>query len=277
MTISRHLLLLLAAATCVPAWLAAQAPPPFATPPLAEGSPSGGVTPGAAQPGPTAPTSVTAKADPQAPTGRREALDVAHPPGFPAIGWWMIAPDGSAAHWLGETIRGRHLHEPINLLIVDRAAASPEHAAARLEAALAKAGYPSRFGHSNGYRGVIGDSLHPQLPVEGQTFSDEPFELNNNHGRVFGPAPIGPGGVAGAGRAFLFTAAFSRESVAPLAAVRHRYVSFNRARDDIAQRLDSLTNYGIAGFVNLDNALIGDPETSTGDHDGIAVLLVAVK
>lgn len=277
MTISRHLLLLLAATTCIPVWLAAQSSPSLAATPQADRPPSEGGATSAVRPGPTAPASATAKAGPPAPDGRRDALDVAHPPGLPAIGWWMIAPDGSAAHWLGETIRGRHLHEPINLLIVDRGATSPEHAVARVEAALAKAGYPARIGHSNGYRALIGDSLRPQVPGTGHTFSDEPFEINNNHGRVFGPVPIGPGGVAGAGRAFLFTAAFSRESVDPLGAIRHRYASFNRARDDIAQRLDDLTHYGIAGFVNLDNALIGDPETSTGDHDGIAVLVVATR
>ena len=39
---------------------------------------------------------------------------VANPPGLPAIGRWMIAPDGTIAHWLGQIVGGKRLHEPVN-------------------------------------------------------------------------------------------------------------------------------------------------------------------
>ena len=63
-------------------------------------------------------------------------------------------------------------------------------AAARLLAFCARAGFKSRPGHSSGYFGWIGGRLYPQLPGQrNHALADEPFEINNNHGRLFGPAP----------------------------------------------------------------------------------------
>jgi hypothetical protein len=42
-----------------------------------------------------------------------EAEAVANPPGLPAIGKWMIAADGTVAHWLREIHQGKRLHEPV--------------------------------------------------------------------------------------------------------------------------------------------------------------------
>ena len=93
------------------------------------------------------------------------------------------------------------------------------------------------------------------------------FELSNNHGRIFGPYALEKG--------YLFTAAFSREEVDPIRDPPHQYGSFNRARDDFTQRLDLHTDFKVGAFVNLGNALIGDPKLTTGDHDGIAVVVRA--
>jgi hypothetical protein len=87
----------------------------------------------------------------------------------------------------------------------------------------------------------------------------------NNHGRMFGPHPYDGG--------WLFIGAFRRERLDVLETVKHRYVSFNQARDDLSQRLDLKTDYRIKAFVDLDNALIGDPTFTVGDHDEVAVLL----
>jgi hypothetical protein len=194
--------------------------------------------------------------------------DIATPQDFPAVGKWMIDPSGVPAHWLGETYRGKTLREPINVLIVDGFATSAEDAKQRFVAACQKAGYPARAGHSSGYKGYIAGAFYGQLPEQKEhAFSNGPFELDNNHGRVLGPASTG-------GKYYLI-AAFSRENVDPFTKVKHLYGSFNQARDNFTQRMDEHTTYKIAGFVNLDNALIGDPQISTGDHDGIAVLLVA--
>lgn len=194
--------------------------------------------------------------------------NVATPQGLPEIGKWMLTGQGVPSDWLGEIYRGKNLREPINVIIVDEGAASAEDAKERLKAAAAKAGYPVRFGHSTGYRGLIGGSLYAQLPQgRDDAFSNDVFEVDNNHGRIFGPHP--------AGRAFVFIAAFSREDVDPFRDPGHRYASFNRARDDFTQQLDRATGYRISGFVPLGNALIDDPEFTTGDHDGMAVLLRA--
>jgi hypothetical protein len=198
----------------------------------------------------------------------QQDADVATPEGLPAIGKWMLTAKGVPSDWLGEVYRGKNLREPINVIIVDEGASSAEDAKARLLAAAARAGYPVRFGHSAGYQGFIGGQLHAQLPKgRDDAFSNDLFEVSNNHGRIFGPHPFGQG--------YLFTGAFSREEVDPFRDPPHQYGSFNRARDDFTQRLDRSTVYKVSGFVNLGNALIDDPKLTTGDHDGMAVVVRA--
>jgi len=199
---------------------------------------------------------------------RASSADEAFPSGLPAIGKWMIAPDGAPAHWLNQIYYGKNLREPINVIIVDRAAKSSADAQERLLRALNVAGFPLRFGHSRGYAGLIGGVRSGQLGTgKSATFSDEPFELNNNHGRLFGPYFYDG--------AYIFTGAFSREKVDPIAQVKHEFVSFNQARDALAQRMEWRTGFKRTGFIALDNVLLDHPELSTGDHDGIAVLLEA--
>jgi hypothetical protein len=188
------------------------------------------------------------------------------PAGLPRLYKWMLSPDLVAAHWLGATVDGKELVEPLNVLFLDRRSASPDAAKTALAEALTQAGFPSRTGHSGGYFAFVAGSLRPQLPAVGNhAFSDEPFELPNNHGRVFGPTAVAEG--------FLFVAAFSREGIAPLAKVKHRYLSFNQARDAVATHLDQRTSFKRRGVIDLQNSLGNDPAHSTGDHDGQAVLL----
>jgi hypothetical protein len=190
----------------------------------------------------------------------------AHPQGLPEIGKWMIDAQAEPAHWLGESYHGKHLREPINVIVLDTASASADEARERLLRNFAAAGYRVRKGHSTGYRGYIGGVLYEQIPSEkDRAFSNEPFERHNNHGRMFGPHSCDGG--------WLFIGAFSRERLDVLETVKHRYVSFSQARDDLSQHLDLTAEYRIKAFVDLDNALIGDPTFAVGDHDGIAVLL----
>jgi hypothetical protein len=226
----------------------------------------------------TAPPAPPPAAVPALPSTPPPQEDMARPPRLPALSKWMLDPSGTPAHWLGEVYRRKRLREPINVIIVDPNAASADDAVQRLLAACEKAGYPARRGHSSGYFGFVNGSFYPQLPaVQDHAFSNEPFEVDNNHGRVFGPARLPDASEVGAVSGYLFSAAFSRETVDPFTKVKHRYGSFNRARDDFAQRMDAHTAYKITGFLSLDNALISDPTTTTGDHDGVAVLLTAVK
>lgn len=194
-----------------------------------------------------------------------QATDLAHPPGLPAIGKWMIDAEGSVAHWLGQVVDGKALREPINVIILDSVSGSAGEAMKRIEAASAAAGYPVRFGHSTGYRALIGGKPFAQLPKgRDSAFSNDVFELTNNHGRLFGPHQFGTG--------YLFTGAFSREQVR-LEAPQHGFASFNQARDDYARQLTLRSEFKLSGFVNLGNAIVGDPKIGTGDHDGVAVLL----
>ena len=195
---------------------------------------------------------------------------VAHPPGLPAIGRWMVARDGTIAHWLGEIVDGKHLHEPINVIMIDEGATSADDAKRRLIAAAAAAGFPVRFGHSTGYHGVIAGTLYGQLPQgRDDAFSNRIFEESNNHGRIFGPHRFDGGG-------YIFIAAFSREQVNFMHWPAHRYESFNAARDGFARGLDEHSVFKAAGHVPLGNA-VNDVQVTTGDHDGRAVLLRAPK
>lgn len=214
--------------------------------------------------GAPSPPQASASAPPSVPS----IDDVVAPPGLPIIGKWMIARDGTIAHWLGEALQGKRLREPINLIVVDAAAQSEKEAADRLVRAAAEAGYPIRFGHSTGYRGFIGDQLYPQLPAgRDDAFSNRVFELSNNHGRLFGPHK--------AGDVYVFTGAFSREEMRPFRWPEHGYASFNIARDDFAAKLDRSTPFKLSGRVDLQNAISDDPALTTGDHDGEAVVLRA--
>ncbi len=189
---------------------------------------------------------------------------------WPPIGKWMISKHMRPAAWLGAKMQGKALREPINIVIVDAAAGSAEEAVTRLEKACAAAGYKIREGHSAGYRGYLGGVLFHQLPVKaGHAFSNEPFELHNNHGRIFGPFPTKDG--------WMFIGALSRERFDPLTRTEHVYVSFNQARDHFARKLDEVTGYKITRRVDLGNALADDPAACTGDHDGKAVVLRAER
>jgi hypothetical protein len=192
------------------------------------------------------------------------------PSGLPSIGKWSIGADGLVAHWLGARYNGKELREPINVILVDDYAANAVDAASRVIDAAKLAGYPVREGHSSGYQAIVGGIRYPQLPAgTDHAFSNQPYVLNNNHGRIFGPYRDG--------KSWVFTAAFSREQVAPLSTPKHVYNSFNVARDDFTQKLDQLTSYKIVGFVQLDNTMVGNPGLTTGDHDGIAVRLKVQK
>lgn len=189
---------------------------------------------------------------------------------WPAFGKWMIDKRMRPAAWLGGHLGGKVLREPINVILVDAVAASADEAVTRLMEACRAAGYKSREGHSAGYRGYLGGVLFHQLPAAaGHAFSNEPFEFHNNHGRIFGPLPLG--------NAWLFIGALSREKFEPMTKTEHVYVSFSQAREDFAKKLDARSGFKISGRVELANGLADDPAATTGDHDGKAVVLRAER
>jgi len=188
-------------------------------------------------------------------------------PGIGEVGRWMITKDLVPATWLGEKLGGRTLREPVNVLLIDRTARTPEEATTRLLAAMRAAGYPPRGGHSTGYWGEVGGRLHPMLPTgQGEAFSDNPFFVPNNHGRIFGPVAVEGG--------FAFAGAFSLEGIRLLPRPGHPYRSFQVSREDLADRLNESSTFKRAGYVDMGSRL-DTPTETTGDHDGRAVLLVA--
>ncbi len=199
----------------------------------------------------------------------RLVKDVASIPSL-ALGKWMIAPDKLPARWLDVKYFGKSLREPINIIMVDERTSDLEEAKKNLYAACKSANFEARKGHSGGYSAYIAGRSYPQLPNEkDHAFSSAPYEFNNNHGRVFGPHAL-------SGKT-IFTAAFSREEIDPLDKVKHGFNSFNRARDHFALEMDRQTCFKIKRFINLENVFIADPKITTGDHDGMAVLLVCEK
>lgn len=191
------------------------------------------------------------------------------PSPMPDIGKWMVAPSGQVANWLGQPVDGKELCEPINIIILDPIATTVDAAQKRLVAASAAAGFLVRSGHSSGYGGIIDGRVYPEMPAgPGDAFSDEPFVLSNNHGRIFGPHPLPEG--------WMFIGAFSREAIEPTEKVKHGYASMNRSRDAYARGMATSAGYSVAAFPGLANAIVdGAASCSTGDHDGVAVLLRA--
>ena len=202
------------------------------------------------------------------PGARGLSDEEATPLGLPSIGFWMMRQGGDIADWLGVPFDGKRLLEPINVVIVDRFASSADEASARLLAACGKAEFPKRQGHSSGYSARLGAQRFEQFPPgSDDSFSDAVFVFSNDHGRLFGPFEWAGG--------YIFVGAFSREGVDLVTKVKHRYQSFNRARDTFARMMSERGCYEVSGYLNLGNFVVGSPELSTGDHDGVAVLLSA--
>ena len=220
----------------------------------------------AAQASATGPAAATADAT----AVKGESGEVRPIDGMPDIGLWMIAKDGQTANWLGVPYKGKKLMEPVNIVIMDGISGSPEEAVARLVAACAKAGFPGREGHSAGYSARIGGAVFPQAPPGTEDcFSDAPFTFGNDHGRIFGPLKWQD--------AYYFTAAFSREGVDLVTRVKHLFRSFDRARDAFAQALSAKTEYRVTRYLDLRNDFPDDVALTTGDHDGMAVFLEAIR
>lgn len=191
--------------------------------------------------------------------------DAAETP-YGQIGKWMINSGGRVANWVGLPLQGRTLYEPVNVVLVDRSSTSEAQARDNLVATLSKAGFPNYLAHSTtGYSGILGDSVYGQYP-NGlmQVFSNGPFYVTNDHGRVFGPSPT----ALPDGSGYLWSMAISRETGYVQGLPIHRYVTFEGAEADLAQ---GLRGAGVVQLpsINLDN-VYNTPTITTGDNDGNA-------
>jgi hypothetical protein len=186
------------------------------------------------------------------------------------IGKWMLKPDGQIADYGGEPYGGRTVYEAVNIIIVDPGAGSPEQARQRLDTAMFWSGFPAQPIHTTGFQGTIDDITYgqmPNLPLFG--YSDNLFVFPNDHGRIFGPDPVETS------TGYVWSGAFSTEQLGIVHGFLpgHTYVSSNAARNALAMRmiLSGRATYG--GMVPLDNAY-NTETTTTGDHDGYAVVLI---
>jgi len=132
-----------------------------------------------------------------------------------------------------------------------------------------KIGYGTELGHSSGYGGEIDSVEYAQIPYgKHMAFANHDFFRTNNHGRIIGAAEYK--------NAYIFIAAFSRERPTVLKGVNHLFVSFNLARNDFCDKMNTGSIYKEIGMHFLGNT-ISTTDTTTADHDGYAVVLLATK
>ena len=184
------------------------------------------------------------------------------------VGKWMLQWGNKIANWGGKKYQGRTLLEAVNVIIVDPNSTTRTQAGQRLNRAMFRSGFPARPLHSFGFRGRIDDVTYGQRPGPLLSYSDDFFLRKNDHGRIFGPDPVETD------TGFVWSAAFSTEKVGFTGWLPgHVYVSSNRARDSLATALVNSGQATFGGLVPLENAY-NTATTTTGDHDGFAVVLV---
>jgi hypothetical protein len=181
----------------------------------------------------------------------------------------MLKMNGQIADWGGKRYGGKKLLESINVIIVDPHSTTSAQANRGLNNAMLRSRFPAQPLHSFGLRGNIDGVTYGQKPKGPLlAYSNNFFLFRNDHGRFFGPDPI----QTDAG--FVWSGAFSTEQVGFSGLLPgHVYVSSNEARDALAHQLVSSGRATYGGLVPLENAY-NTPGTTTGDHDGFAVVLV---
>ncbi|MCK4527037.1 T9SS type A sorting domain-containing protein [candidate division WOR-3 bacterium] len=181
---------------------------------------------------------------------------------MPSIDKWMYDENYVVAHWLGEKLGGKTIWEPINIIFMDGFATSSSNSRSRMRTALSDAQFPHQGIHSDGYHGKMDGIWYNQEPTENdQAFSDGSAIFTNNHGRMFGPRKKED--------VYYWIGAFSRES-----GTFHHYISFNTARNTLANNLNSYTSFKKGESKYLGNKYNTSTDT-TGDHDGYAILIAA--
>lgn len=207
---------------------------------------------------------ITAFSDAATPTPGDSA-----PSAYGDIGKWMLKSNGQIADWGGTRRDGKKLLEAVNVIIVDPHSTTSAQAHRGLNNAMLRARFPAQPLHTVGFTGSIDGVSYGQKPTGPlQAYSDNFFLFRNNHGRFFGPAPT----QTDAG--FMWTGAFSTERIGFSGLLPgHVYVSSNAARDALVSALVSSGQASYGGVVPLENAYNTDT-TTTGDHDGFAVVLV---
>lgn len=185
------------------------------------------------------------------------------------IGKWMLQSNGQISDYGGLPYGGRTVLEPVNVIIVDPTSTSAAEAAHKLNTVMFWSGFPAQPIHSTGFQGTIDDVTYGQQPTGLLLgYSDNFFLFPNNHGRIFGPDPV----ETSAG--YVWSGSFSTEQFVIYDLLpRHAYVSSNLARNALALRLIASGQATYGGMVPLDNSY-NTATTTTGDHDGYAVVII---
>ncbi|MET0450508.1 MAG: hypothetical protein ABW137_01605 [Mycobacterium sp.] len=210
------------------------------------------------------PTSAIPSVTPGVPTPGDEASTA-----YGDIGKWMLQSNGQISNYGGVPFGGRTVLEPVNVIIVDPTSSSPAEAAWKLNTAMFWSGFPAQPIHSTGFQGSIDDVTYGQQPTGLLVgFSDGLFIFPNNHGRIFGPDPVETS------TGYVWSGAFSTEAFVLHGLLpTHGYVSSNVARNALALRLIATGQATYGGVVPLNNSY-NTATTTTGDHDGYAVVLI---
>jgi hypothetical protein len=217
---------------------------------------------------------------PDYPTGPADTVPIGTVPapdqtalvaGVGNVGKWMLQSDGTVSNYGGQTYGGKTMVEPVNVIIIDPTSTSAAESQAKVNKDLALGGFPIQPVHSGGFQGTINGVTYQQKPALPLTaYSDNSFLVQNDHGRLFGPAP------ATSGTGYVYTGAFSTETpgISENGIPGHTYVSSNEARDELALRLLASGQVSSITYVKLDNAIDpNDPNYTTGDADGYAVVI----
>jgi hypothetical protein len=191
------------------------------------------------------------------------------------IGKWMLESNGQISDYGGQPYGGKTLLEPVNVIIVDPNSKSAAESAAKINTDMILAGFPAQPIHSSGFLGLIGSKTYGQQALPLTAYSDNLFIFQNDHGRLFGPAPLPDANNNGtADDGYVWTGAFSTETPTIFNGLpTHAYVSSDAARDALVLRLLATGQVKSISYIPLNNA-VDDPNTTTGDHDGYAVVIV---
>lgn len=132
------------------------------------------------------------------------------------IGCWMLKSGSTTdrADWMGNLP-----YEPITNMWKDKVSITSTQALVKVKAHLGERGFGQSLLHSFKYYGYINGTY--KYNATGNTYSDDLFTKDNNHGRIFGPVKVGD--------YWITIGAFSRES-----GTSHNFINFYQARDKAA-------------------------------------------
>ena len=200
--------------------------------------------------------------------------DTKYVEGVGDVGKWMLQSDGQISNYGGQPYHDKELLEPVNVIIVDPNSKSAAESTAKINTDMTLAGFPAQPFHSSGFLGLIGSKTYGQKALPLTAYSDNLFIFQNDHGRLFGPAPLPDKNANGkADDGYVWSGAFSTETPTIFNGLpTHAYVSSDAARDALVLRLLATGQVQSVTYVKMDNA-VNTGSTTTGDHDGYAVVI----